>query len=646
MDSERKWTRGPARVAVWVIVGALPMAGLASLLLRSQLDPHIENYPLHFVVFGIVGAVAFALGYAAGEAANRRGDARILLLSLAFMATGGFLLLHAIGTPTVLFAEEHAGFQVAIPVGLVLSAVFAMGSGFVDARPELADAVIRHRGLLRGGVLAAMAGWFGWTVANLPPFGGPNSEAATSRLLTVFAVLGTAVYAVAALRYWRLFRNRRSWLAAAVVACFVLLAQAMIGVAVTGERKWHASWWEWHGLILLAYAVVGLAVRREWADERFRRLYLPTTRERYEDVSVLFADLVGFTGFAERSSPARAAGVLDAYWGIAAPLITQRFGGEVEKFIGDGIMARFNVMGDQPDHAIRAASAALALQREVAALVARHPDWPRMRVGVNSGTVLVREIGSDGYVAYPSVGDAVNTGARLESLAPAGGVLIGHETYLKLPPGTVVEKRTGLRLRGKDDTVDAYVLHALPWAPGDNHRVEGEEMFGDLMSFETLRRQQERELEVQLSRKRFEPRDTAPSGWRAALAARLWDSARKRSSLDRKRTALGRIPLFAGLPQESFELLARNAEVVAVPAGIDVIREGEAGHEFFAIAAGDVEISKKGRRVATERAGGVFGEIALLRGIPRTATVTTTAPSQLFVLHAQAFHSLVAPSFS
>jgi adenylate cyclase len=458
----RTWARAGGLAAAWLVAGALPMAGLVSLLLRSQLDPHIENYPLHFVVFGVVGAVAFGLGYAAGEAANRRGDARVLLLSLAFMATGGFLLLHAIGTPSVLFAKEHAGFQVAIPVGLVVAAAFAAGSAFVDVRPELADAVMRHRALLRSGVLVAMAVWFAWTVANLPPFSGPDSEAATSRLLTVFAVLGTTVYAAAAVRYWRLFRNRRSWLAAAVVACFVLLSEAMIGVAVTGERKWHASWWEWHGLILAAYAVVALAVRREWADERFRRLYLPTTRERYEDVSVLFADLVGFTGFAERSSPARAAAVLDAYWGLAAPLITRRFGGEVEKFVGDGMMARFNVDGDQPDHAKRAACAALALQREVAGLVARNPGWPRMRVGVNSGTVLVREIGSDGYVAYPSVGDAVNTGARLESLAPAGGVLIGEETYLQLPPGAVVERRGGLRLRGKDATVDAYLLHAVP----------------------------------------------------------------------------------------------------------------------------------------------------------------------------------------
>ena len=92
-DGVGKWLRAAAPVAAWVIVGALPMAGLASLLLRSQLDPHVENYPLHFVVFGVVGAVAFALGYAAGEAANRRGDARVLLLSLAFMTTGGFLFL-------------------------------------------------------------------------------------------------------------------------------------------------------------------------------------------------------------------------------------------------------------------------------------------------------------------------------------------------------------------------------------------------------------------------------------------------------------------------------------------------------------------------------------------------------------------------
>ena len=454
--------RRDAVVVIGLVAAALPLVGLVSLLLRSELDPHLENYPLHFVVFGVVGAVAFGLGYAAGEAANRRGDARVLLLSLAFMATGGFLWLHAVGTPSILFAEEHAGFQVAIPVGLLVSAIFAVGSAFVDVRPGLAAALVRRRTLLRLVVLVAMGVWLAWTLADLPPVGGPNSEAATNHLLSVIAILATVMYAVSAARYWRIFRQRRNLLPVAVVACFVLLSEATIGVAVTGERKWHASWWEWHGLIVAAYMIVGLAARLEWRDERFRRLYLPGTRENHQHVSVLFADLVGFTGFAERSSPAEVAAVLDAYWGIAAPLLTRQFGGEVEKFIGDAIMAMFNNRGDQPDHAHRASSAALELQRSVARLAERHPDWPRMRVGVNSGGVMVREIGADGHVAYAPVGDTVNTGARLESLAPVGGVLIGPETYVQLPAGAVVEQWAGLRMKGKDNVVDAYVLHALP----------------------------------------------------------------------------------------------------------------------------------------------------------------------------------------
>ena len=454
--------RTGALVVTGLVAATLPLVGLISLLLQSQLDPHIENYPLHFVVFGVVGAVAFGLGYTAGEAANRRGDARVLLLSLAFMATGGFLWLHALGTPSILFSQEHAGFQVAIPVGLLVSAVFAAGSAFVDLRPGIAAGLVRRRTLLRLAVLAAMGAWFALTVTNHPPVGGPNSEAATNRLLSVIAVIGTILYAVSAARYWSIFRHRRSLLPAAVVACLVLLSEATIGVAVTGERKWHASWWEWHGLIVTAYLIVGLAARAEWRDERFRRLYLPTTRERHQNVSVLFADLVGFTGFGERSSPAQVAAVLDAYWGIAAPLLTREFGAEIEKFIGDGIMAMFNNRGNQPDHAHRASRAALALQRRAARLAEQHPDWPRMRVGVNSGGVMVREIGVEGHVAYAAVGDTVNTGARLESLAPVGGVLIGPETYGQLPAGAVVEEWTGLRLKGKDDVVDAYVLHALP----------------------------------------------------------------------------------------------------------------------------------------------------------------------------------------
>src|SRR6185437_1687244 len=114
------------------------------------------------------------------------------------------------------------------------------------------------------------------------------------------------------------------------------------------------------------------------------------------------------------------------------------------------------------DHALRAAQAALELQRRIAELAHEHPHWPKMRVGVNSGRAVRHEIGGAGHVAYPLVGDTINTGARLESLAPAGGVLIGPCTYEQLPDGAVVEQRAGLRIKGRRNAIDAYVLVALP----------------------------------------------------------------------------------------------------------------------------------------------------------------------------------------
>jgi class 3 adenylate cyclase len=104
----------------------------------------------------------------------------------------------------------------------------------------------------------------------------------------------------------------------------------------------------------------------------------------------------------------------------------------------------------------------LELLRRLSVVSERHPSWPRVRVGVNSGDVIVREIGSHGHVAYPSVGDTVNTGARLENAAPSGGVVIGDQTHRRLPDGTVAEWQGGLRVKGKDAPIDAYILLALP----------------------------------------------------------------------------------------------------------------------------------------------------------------------------------------
>jgi adenylate cyclase len=454
--------RRPWVTTLWVLAGALPLIGLISLLLRSKLDPHWENPKVHFVVFLAVGSLAFALAYIAGEASTKRGDARVLLISLAFLATGGFLGLHAIGTPGILFSGELSGFMVAIPVGLLIAAVFGLASAFVDLNVSFAAVVLRRRATLRRIVLGLMALWFLWTVAKLPPLNRPTSEGVTGSLLGTMAVLGVIVYGAAAARYWSVYRSDISLLPASVIACFVLLAEAMIGVATTGERSWHASWWEWHALIVLAYVVIGFAARREWREERFRHLYLPTTRQRSRNVSVLFSDLADFTSFSERSSADEVAALLSTYYEVAAPLISRRFAGEVEKFMGDGMMATFNSRDDQPDHAVRAARAALALQKEIGGLADQHPGWPRLRVGVNSGNAVLRELGGHGHVAYTLVGDTINLGSRLEGKAPIGAVLIGAETYEQLPDGAVVEAMTGVVVKGKQAALDAYILHELP----------------------------------------------------------------------------------------------------------------------------------------------------------------------------------------
>jgi class 3 adenylate cyclase len=255
-----------------------------------------------------------------------------------------------------------------------------------------------------------------------------------------------------------------------VVACYTLLAEALVGVAVAGENKWHPTWWVWHGLIVTGFLLVFGAAHREWRDERFRALYLPATREHREEISVLVADLEGFTTYSDTRDPAEVAVMLRTYYEVAAPLVARRFGGEVEKFAGDGVFATFNRRGDQPDHPVRAVRAALALQQEVEDIRRDRPDWPGLRAGVNTGSVVVAEMGGIGYVVYPAVGDAVNVAARLQAAAPVGRVLVGESTRQRLPADIPVRRIPDLHLKGKAQGVDAYVVGAPLAAAAGGHQ--------------------------------------------------------------------------------------------------------------------------------------------------------------------------------
>ena len=92
-----------------------------------------------------------------------------------------------------------------------------------------------------------------------------------------------------------------------------------------------------------------------------------------------------------------------------------------------------------------------------------HPTWPRFRVGVNSGEVLAGVVGGErGHRKHGVVGDTVNLASRLEHEAHVGEVVVGAETFRRLPDGTVVERLPELQIKGKSVPIEAYVFHALP----------------------------------------------------------------------------------------------------------------------------------------------------------------------------------------
>ena len=693
--------RAALRVVVWGFHLVLPLLGLWLLLAQPHFDVILEHHAGHFGLVVAVAAVNVALGFRMSEVARQRADARLFLVSLVFLSSAGFLLLHALATPQVLLTGRNAGFAIATPVGLLLAAVFAAVSA-LELTQERAEALLRHQALLRGGLALLMAAWAVVSLLGLPPLDKPLAEEASRGPLTAMAVAGVALYALAAGRYWRLHRRRPSVILVAIITAFALLAEAMIAVALA--RNWHVSWWEWHLLMAFAFAFVyysahvqyiregswsslfhgiylretiqqlrrehtaalealvvamqqpagdeaaqpigrvvadladrfdltegqaqvlqqaaqALVAEREqiqrlralvavgaearvivderellergveltgralspdslrvglvegeelvfpasmraggWPEQPANgdagpmaaslrslepveesdgaggRLVLPLTvkdraagvldvrrakggfadRDRWllralasqlsielenarlyrqldglfrqymspdvatalladptqaalggdvAEVSVLFADLRGFTPFSEQTSPAGVVAMLNEYFGRAVPVLLAH-GGTVVQFVGDAVMALFNAPARQPDHALRAARAALGMQEVIEAVAEREAGWPRFRIGVNTGPALIGNIGSDEFRNFTAIGDTVNLAARLEQeVAEAGQVVIGPGTHAAILDLAVARRLDPIEVKGKRQPVAPWVLESLKDEP-------------------------------------------------------------------------------------------------------------------------------------------------------------------------------------
>ena len=177
------------------------------------------------------------------------------------------------------------------------------------------------------------------------------------------------------------------------------------------------------------------------------------------EATVLFADLVGFTAFAENAPPERVAESLDAFLDLAVEAIF-RAGGTLDKFIGDCVMAFFGAPVAQPDHAERAVRAAIEIQERLGAWNAQRvaeglPGF-KARVALNSGPVVVGDIGSARRVDYTVLGNTVNVASRLEGIAPPDEIVIGPETH-RLLGGAIPTVPLGeLQLKGLQQKIQAY----------------------------------------------------------------------------------------------------------------------------------------------------------------------------------------------
>ncbi|MEV7012349.1 adenylate/guanylate cyclase domain-containing protein [Streptosporangium sp. NPDC051022] len=285
----------PIRAVVWVIHLALPVAGLWLLLARPELDARWQDNVGHFWLILAVAGVNVVLGTMIGQASARRADARLLLVSLVFLSTAGFFLIHALTTPKVILQGPSYGFELSQPVGLLVASAPAFASA-LPLGERAARAVLGAQAWLRGGLVLLLLGWTAASLLpDLTPLSGRSPDHGAG--LGGLEPLGVALYAAAAAMLFRLHRRRPAAMLVSLVTAYALLAEA--AAAGMSHLNWHLSWWLWHVLLTLAFLFVAysahLQFRREGSGAGlFDAVALAATvqriRDEYEDA---LEELVG-----------------------------------------------------------------------------------------------------------------------------------------------------------------------------------------------------------------------------------------------------------------------------------------------------------------------------------------------------------------
>jgi len=178
-----------------------------------------------------------------------------------------------------------------------------------------------------------------------------------------------------------------------------------------------------------------------------------------QSITVMFADLQGFTSLSESLEPRTLINLLNTYHSFVVKIILQ-YSGTIDKLLGDGVMALYNTPLEQEDHISRAVKSALHIQDELYWLHQSMPIEHRMKInfGIHTGVAVVGNIGTENLMNFTAVGDTVNVAARLQSIADEGQILVSRVVYEATQDFIFGRSRGLLPVKGRREPVDAYEI--------------------------------------------------------------------------------------------------------------------------------------------------------------------------------------------
>jgi predicted ATPase/class 3 adenylate cyclase len=189
-------------------------------------------------------------------------------------------------------------------------------------------------------------------------------------------------------------------------------------------------------------------------------------------VTVLFADITGFTTLAEKLGPEEVRTLINDCFECLVPVV-QKYEGTIDKFIGDEIMALFGAPLAHEDDPERALRTALELMEAIVGFNRVHKVKLGLHIGVNTGPVIAGKIGTESRRDYSVMGDSVNLAARLEGVSSTGEIFVGPNTYRRTAPLFDFEALPPMSLKGKADAVQCYRLIGLKTVPKSARGIEG-----------------------------------------------------------------------------------------------------------------------------------------------------------------------------